>query len=162
MKRIWAPWRIDYIRNKKETGCIFCEKPKHNDKEGLILFRGDNAFTLMNLYPYTNGHIMISPYKHIDNWSGLNKKDKIDILEQIDQTVQVLTEILNPEGFNIGANIGESAGAGIKDHIHFHVVPRWNGDTNFMPVFGNTKIIIEGLIDSWEELNPVFNNKFNA
>ena len=162
MKRLWAPWRIDYIRSEKEQGCIFCDKPKMDDKSGLILFRGENSFTLMNLYPYTNGHLMVAPYRHIDSFRGLNQDERLEILEQIDQSIDALSKIMNPHGFNIGANLGESAGAGIKDHIHFHVVPRWTGDTNFMPVLGHTKVMVEGLEKSWDELKPVFDGGKNA
>jgi ATP adenylyltransferase len=162
MKRLWAPWRIEYIRSHKEKGCIFCEKPKRNHKEELILFSGKTTFTLMNLYPYTNGHLMVAPYQHTDSFSALNQEEKLEILDQIDHAVDILTHAMNPEGFNIGANIGESAGAGIKDHIHFHIVPRWTGDTNFMPVLGHTKIMVEGLNDTWEQLNPLFNETLYA
>ena len=156
MKKLWAPWRIDYIRSKKDEGCIFCDKPEMEDRSGLILFRGKNSFTLMNLYPYTNGHLMVAPFRHIDSFGGINQAERLEILEQIDLSIDALSNVLNPDGFNIGANLGESAGAGIKDHIHFHVVPRWKGDTNFMSVLGNTKVMVEGLEDSWEELKPLF------
>lgn len=162
MKRIWAPWRIEYIRKKDEKGCIFCDKPKMNDRNELILSRGESVFTLMNLYPYTNGHLLVSPFRHIDSFRQLEQAEKLEILEQIDKSVDVLTKIMNPDGFNIGANIGSSAGAGIEDHIHFHVVPRWNGDTNFMPVLGHTKVMVEGLEESWSKMKPYFDRKNSA
>ena len=162
MKRIWAPWRIEYIRKKDEKGCIFCDKPKMNDRNELILSRGESVFTLMNLYPYTNGHLMVSPFRHIDSFHNLEQSEKMEILEQIDQSVDVLTKVMNPDGFNVGANIGSSAGAGIEDHIHFHIVPRWNGDTNFMPVLGHTKVMVEGLEESWSEMKPYFDGIKNA
>ncbi|MDP6685078.1 MAG: HIT domain-containing protein [Candidatus Marinimicrobia bacterium] len=162
MKRLWAPWRIEYIRSKKDEGCIFCDKPKMEDKNGLILFRGKTAFTLMNLYPYTNGHLMVAPLRHIDSFGELNKDERLEVLEQIDQSINAISKVMNPDGYNVGANLGESAGAGIKDHIHFHVVPRWKGDTNFMPVLGGTKVQVEGLENSWEKLNPIFNGRINA
>tara|TARA_B100000029_G_C17086078_1_gene782371 strand:- start:110 stop:598 length:489 start_codon:yes stop_codon:yes gene_type:complete len=162
MKRIWAPWRIEYIRKKDEKGCIFCDKPKMNDRNELILLRGESVFTLMNLYPYTNGHLLVSPFRHIDSFRQLEQAEKYEILEQIDKSVDVLTEVMNPDGFNVGTNIGSSAGAGIEDHIHFHVVPRWNGDTNFMPVLGHTKVMVEGLEESWSEMKPYFERKNSA
>tara|TARA_Y100000590_G_C15623188_1_gene978380 strand:- start:164 stop:652 length:489 start_codon:yes stop_codon:yes gene_type:complete len=162
MKRIWAPWRIEYIRKKDEKGCIFCDKPKMNDRNELILSRGESVFTLMNLYPYTNGHLLVSPFRHIDSFRQLEQAEKLEILEQIDKSVDVLTKIMNPDGFNVGANIGSSAGAGIEDHIHFHVVPRWNGDTNFMPVLVHTKVMVEGLEESWSKMKPYFDRKNSA
>ena len=162
MKNLWAPWRIEYVRNKKEKGCIFCKKPKLEDREGLILFRGKTSIILMNLYPYNNGHLLISPLRHIDTFTDMVQSEKIEILDLIDHSMNSLSRIMKPEGFNIGANIGESAGAGVKDHIHFHVVPRWGGDTNFMPVLGETKVQVEGLEDSWEELYPIFKERINA
>ena len=156
MKKLWAPWRIEYIRSEKDYGCIFCDKPKMDYKEGLILVKGKTIFTLMNLYPYTNGHLMVAPYRHIDSFHELDNSEKIELLEHIDKSVMVLKEVMNPDGFNIGANLGEAAGAGIKDHIHFHVVPRWAGDTNFMPVLGHTKVQVQGLRDCYDSLKPHF------
>ena len=157
MDKLWAPWRIDYIRSEKEEGCIFCDKPASgDDRTMLILYRGEYSFVLMNLYPYTNGHLMVAPYRHIDSFHELDNSEKIELLEHIDKSVMVLKEVMNPDGFNIGANIGEAAGAGIKDHIHFHVVPRWSGDTNFMPVLGHTKVQVQGLQDCYDSLKPHF------
>ena len=156
MKKLWAPWRIEYIRSKKDVGCIFCDKPKMEDRNGLILFRGENSFSLMNLYPYTNGHLMVAPFRHIDSFRGLGQVERLEILEQIDRCIDALSNVLNPDGFNIGANLGESAGAGIKDHIHFNVVPRWTGDTNFMPVLGHTKVEVQGLQECYDLLRPHF------
>jgi ATP adenylyltransferase len=126
------------------------------DRNGLILFRGENSFSLMNLYPYTNGHLMVAPFRHIDSFRGLDQVERLEILEQIDRCIDALSNVLNPDGFNIGVNLGESAGAGIKDHIHFHVVPRWTGDTNFMPVLGHTKVEVQGLQECYDLLRPHF------
>ena len=126
------------------------------DRNELILFRGENSFSLMNLYPYTNGHLMVAPFRHIDSFRGLDQVERLEILEQIDRCIDALSNVLNPDGFNIGANLGESAGAGIKDHIHFHVVPRWTGDTNFMPVLGHTKVEVQGLQECYDLLMPHF------
>ena len=126
------------------------------DRNELILFRGKNSFSLMNLYPYTNGHLMVAPFRHIDSFRGLDQVERLEILEQIDRCIDALSNALNPDGFNIGVNLGESAGAGIKDHIHFHVVPRWTGDTNFMPVLGHTKVEVQGLQECYDLLMPHF------
>ena len=126
------------------------------DRNELILFRGENSFSLMNLYPYTNGHLMVAPFRHIDSFRGLDQVERLEILEQIDRCIDALSNVLNPDGFNIGVNLGESAGAGIKDHIHFHVVPRWTGDTNFMPVLGHTKVEVQGLQECYDLLRPHF------
>ena len=156
MRKLWAPWRIEYVRSEKDDGCIFCDKPKMDHREGLILAKGKAICTLMNLYPYTNGHLMVAPYRHIDSFHELDNSEKIELLEYIDKSVRVLEKVMNPDGFNIGANIGEAAGSGIKDHIHFHVVPRWSGDTNFMPVLGHTKVQVQGLQDCYDSLKPHF------
>lgn len=163
LKKIWAPWRIDYIENpKKEDGCFFCKYPKENDdKKRLILYRGKNAFVIMNYYPYTNGHLMISPYKHVSELSDLDNDTKIEIMNLIQKCTNVLKKAMKAEGFNIGINIGPVAGAGVKDHLHVHIVPRWTGDTNFMPIFGNIKIISEGLQQTWEKLRKEFYRKDN-
>ena len=137
MDRLWAPWRIDYIKSEKEKGCIFCDKPAEGDDHSmLILYRGENSFVIMNLYPYNNGHLMIAPYQHTDSTHELNSGSRSEIMELADQIMTIQKNIMNADGFNYGANIGYSGGAGIADHIHFHIVPRWTGDTNFMPVLG--------------------------
>lgn len=158
MNKLWAPWRIDYIRNPKEEGCVFCNKFKsEDDRKNLVLYRGKGSFTLMNLYPYSNGHLLISPYKHISNMNELSNQENGEIMWMAKQCMNILRLTMNAEGFNFGANIGKAGGAGIEEHIHYHIVPRWKGDTNFMPVVGNTKVMVEGLIESWEGLIPHFN-----
>jgi len=130
MDKLWAPWRIDYIRSEKEEGCIFCDKPANgDDRTMLILYRGEYSFVLMNLYPYNNGHLMIAPYQHTGNTQELSYSSRSEIMELADQTMTIQKNVMNAEGFNYGANIGYSGGAGIADHIHFHIVPRWAGDT---------------------------------
>ena len=130
MDRLWAPWRIDYIKSEKEKGCIFCDKPAEGDDHSmLILYRGENSFVIMNLYPYNNGHLMIAPYQHTDSTHELNSSSRSEIMELADQIMTIQKNIMNADGFNYGANIGYSGGAGIADHIHFHIVPRWTGDT---------------------------------
>lgn len=157
MKRIWSPWRMQYILDEKPEGCIFCTKPNESrDAENLILFRGEHCYVMMNRYPYTNGHLMVIPYEHADLPGKLSVPAQIELMSQISMCVEVLQECMNPDGFNIGMNLGTSAGAGIKDHLHAHVVPRWMGDTNFMPVLDDTRIIVEALEESYARLKPLF------
>ena len=151
MNKLWAPWRIDYIRAPKEKGCIFCNKSHdEDDRESLILYRGNESFVLMNLYPYSNGHLMISPYQHTSDTNDISSQGNEEIMWLANQSMNILTHAMNAEGFNFGANLGKAGGAGIEEHIHYHIVPRWSGDTNFMPVVGNTKVLVEGLRESWD------------
>lgn len=153
MKLLWAPWRIEYIRSPKHNGCIFCDFPKENkDEERLILYKGKNAFIIMNNYPYNPGHVMIAPYRHIGKWEDLTDEELLEIMKLSQLIIKALKKAMNPDGFNIGVNLGRVAGAGIDDHVHLHVVPRWNGDTNFMPVLTSTKVIPESLEEAYKEL----------
>ena len=157
MDRLWAPWRIDYIKSEKEKGCIFCDKPAEGDDHSmLILYRGENSFVIMNLYPYNNGHLMIAPYQHTDSTHELNSSSRSEIMELADQIMTIQKNIMNADGFNYGANIGYSGGAGFADQIHFHIVHRWTGDTNFMPVLGHTKVQMQGLQETYNDLRPHF------
>ena len=157
MKKLWAPWRIEYIRSPKEDGCIFCDKPAgDNEREDLILYHGEKVFILMNLYPYNNAHLMIAPYIHVDNTEELDADTYKEIMVLADQSMAILKETIDAQGFNFGANIGAAAGAGIEEHIHFHIVPRWAGDTNFMPVLGHTKVEVQGLQECYNLLRPHF------
>ena len=159
MNKLWAPWRIDYIRTPKEKGCIFCNKSHdEDDRESLILYRGNESFVLMNLYPYSNGHLMISPYQHTSDTNDISSQGNEEIMWLANQSMNILTHAMNAEGFNFGANLGKAGGAGIEEHIHYHIVPRWSGDTNFMPVVGNTKVLVEGLRESWDNLKPHFDS----
>jgi len=158
MDKLWAPWRIDYIRTPKEDGCIFCTKSESgDDRENLVLFRGKNSFILMNLYPYSNGHLMIAPYQHTSKTLDLSRETNLEIIHMVNQSMEILKIAMKAEGFNFGANLGKIAGAGIEEHLHYHVVPRWTGDTNFMPILGHTKVIVEGLQETWDILEPNFN-----
>ena len=153
---LWAPWRMEYIRGEKEPGCIFCHKPaQKNDRENLILHRGESVFIIMNKYPYNNGHIMVVPYRHESEVDQLTKNEYSEMMLLVQRTIRALKKLMNPQGFNIGMNVGAAAGAGIDDHLHFHIVPRWNADTNFMPVIGHTKVISEVLDDTWEQLQKI-------
>jgi len=159
MDRLWAPWRMEYILSSQEDeeGCIFCEKPKETtDKENLIIYRGDLSFVIMNKYPYNNGHVMVVPYVHEANYLNLSDDTLMDMQHLMRFSIEALNETMHPHGLNIGLNLGRSAGAGIDEHLHYHLVPRWNGDTNFMPVITGTKVVSESLDDSWEKLHTSF------
>ncbi len=158
MEKLWSPWRSQYIDSfldkEKKTQCILCELSKQDpvDAGNLLLDKGELTFTILNLYPYNNGHIMIIPFEHKKDFGKLSKAENAEVMEKLNLAVKVLTEAIGPEGFNIGVNLGKCAGAGIDDHIHFHVVPRWNGDTNFMPVLGDVKVISQDLLQTKQKL----------
>ena len=157
MEQIWAPWRIEYIRREKPEGCILCEKPKQSsDAMNYILYRGDKNFVIMNAYPYNPGHLMIAPYRHIANLEELTDEELHEHFAIVRQSVNVLKQAFNPGGFNIGINMGKVAGAGIDEHVHTHVVPRWQGDTNFMPVLSGVRVIPEALAETYEKLKDKF------
>jgi ATP adenylyltransferase len=148
---------MEYILSSKEPGCIFCDKPQQsNDRENLIAHRGEHCFVIMNKYPYNNGHLMIVPYRHEAQVENLTAKENGEMMALLQAAVRALKQIMSPHGFNIGMNAGKTAGAGIDAHLHFHLVPRWEGDTNFMPITGNTKVVSEGLWETWEKLRAVF------
>ncbi len=165
LKHLWAPWRLQYIQNanaEKEKGCIFCSIPKEspeNDQKNLLLFRGKKAFVMLNKFPYNNGHLLIIPYRHLADFELLDGDEKLEMMDLIGKSIYALKKAFHPQGFNIGMNVGRVAGAGIDDHIHFHVVPRWNGDTNFMPVVGQTKVISSSLEDTLMDLRKYFVDK---
>ncbi len=156
MDKLWAPWRMEYIMSEKPDECIFCAKPRENkDRKNFILYRGKLCFVIMNYYPYNNGHLMVVPYRHTSELTALDEEERAEMFDVVVRAVSVLKAI-NPHGMNIGMNLGRTAGAGIDDHLHFHVVPRWDGDTNFMPVTGHTKVISQGLNETWDVLKPIF------
>ncbi|MBU2506007.1 MAG: HIT domain-containing protein [Bacteroidetes bacterium] len=152
MEKLWSPWRSQYIESfKNKTGeekCIFCEALKNNmeDDSSLVVKKSKNCFVVLNLYPYNNGHLMIVPNRHISSLNEITDEENVEIMKLIKESSNALTNLMKPHGFNIGANIGKAAGAGIDTHIHFHVLPRWNGDTNFMPALGEVKIISQDLL----------------
>jgi len=153
MKHIWAPWRIEYIKAEKPAGCILCDKPKEKkDKENYVLYRGKKNFVMLNSYPYNPGHLLIAPYRHVGNLEELTETERNEHYELVSRSIAVLKKVMKPAGFNIGANLGKVAGAGIEDHFHSHVVPRWQGDNNFMPVLGEVKVIPQALADTYEAL----------
>ncbi|MBE9502569.1 MAG: HIT domain-containing protein [Proteobacteria bacterium] len=157
-ERLWSPWRMEYILDDKKPGeCIFCTKPEDDrDRENLILYRGEKAFIMMNRYPYNNGHLLISPYNHVSDVDSLSDEEMLDISQATKRSVKILKEVMHPEGFNLGINMGKAAGAGIESHIHTHIVPRWNGDTNFMPVIADVRVMPELLDETYMKLYPLF------
>ena len=158
MKVVWAPWRMEYVGSDQEReGCIFC--PGHDraqDEKKLILYRGEWSIVLMNRFPYSNGHLLVAPLRHISSFDALSQDEKLDLLSMIERSLSALKEVMDPAGFNIGMNLGKVAGAGVEDHMHFHVVPRWSGDTNYMTVLGEVRIIPEHIRATYEKLLPFF------
>ena len=157
MERIWAPWRIQYIQIEKPEGCILCEKPEQNkDALNYILYRGDKNFIILNSYPYNPGHLMVAPYRHVTSLEELTEEERHEHFEIVTRSIRVLRQVFNPGGFNIGINVGKAAGAGIEDHVHTHIVPRWQGDTNFMPVMADIRVVPEALDETYKKLEGKF------
>jgi len=157
MEQIWAPWRIKYIQMEKPEGCILCEKPSQdNDALNYILYRGEKNFVIMNSYPYNPGHLMVVPYRHVASLDELTSEEHHEHFEIVSRSIKVLRQVFNPSGFNIGINMGKIAGAGIDDHFHTHIVPRWQGDTNFMPIISNVRVVPEALAETYEKLEGKF------
>ena len=156
-KHLWAPWKMEYIKNKDASQKIFSSKPNETeDKENLILYRGQSCYIIMNYYPYNNGHLMIVPYEESDSVENLADETLTEIMQITKKTMKILRENLQCHGFNFGANIGKGSGASIEGHLHFHIVPRWTSDTSFMPVVGSTKVVAQGLYDTYDQLKPFF------
>ena len=157
MDRLWAPWRKLYVSQKKKSrrSCIFCvgTKKKTSDKKRYVLKRSAYSFSILNLYPYNNAHVMVAPYRHVKSLELLNDKEILDMMNLVNYTTKKIKKIFKPTGYNIGMNIGKVAGAGFPSHVHVHIVPRWQGDTNFMPVISKTKVIPYSLKEMWKLLN---------
>ncbi len=157
MKHIWAPWRMEYIGLKKTEGCILCEAPgRSNDAENHILFRGEKNYIMMNSYPYNPGHLLVVPYRHIASLEEMSDEERHEHIDIVSRSVAVLQRVFSPGGFNLGTNIGKIAGAGIEDHVHTHIVPRWQGDTNFMPVIGDIRVVPQALAETYRRLKGEF------
>ncbi|HEV8635292.1 MAG TPA: HIT domain-containing protein [Chloroflexota bacterium] len=165
MDRLWTPWRRAFVESAggrngaAEPGCFLCALPADDparDREHLVLYRGERAYVLLNRYPYNCGHAMVAPYEHTGNFAGLDSATANALTALTQRAVAVLQRAYRPEGFNVGMNLGTPAGAGLPDHLHVHVVPRWTGDTNFMPVVGNTKVLPETLEQTYDRLVPLF------
>ena len=160
MDNLWAPWRIEYILGKREPYCIFC--PEGNglsDAERLILHRGRLAMVMMNKYPYNNGHLLIAPWRHVPSIEQLHPDEQLEIMGLLQKSLAVLRRVMKPDGFNIGLNQGTVAGAGIEEHLHFHIVPRWHGDTNFITVFADIRSIPEHIDQTYANLLAHFHDK---
>ncbi len=157
MDTLWAPWRMAYIEKTRPSNCLFCETPNAgHDERDLLVYRGKSVFILMNLYPYNPGHLMIAPYRHLDELEKLSSDEQLELVQEAGRSTRLLRETMNPDGFNLGVNLGKAAGAGIEDHLHLHVVPRWNGDTNFMSIVAGTKVISEHLSATYQKLASLF------
>jgi ATP adenylyltransferase len=158
MQRLWAPWRMEYITEEPRPGCLFCRVIEHPDDKdaALVVWRPEGALVLLNKYPYNPGHAMVAPVAHLPGLEDLDDNQTTHLMHALKRTITVLKAELKPEGFNIGANAGRVAGAGMPDHAHLHVVPRWNGDTNFMPVLGDVKVVNEHLLQTAAKLSEAF------
>lgn len=153
MEFVWAPWRIEYILGEKDKDCIFCAKPRQNrDRENLILFRGQYNLVMLNKYPYNPGHLMVAPYRHLSGLHPLRTEEMLEHFQLVSRCVDLLRAEMNPDGMNVGINLGKPAGAGIEEHIHTHIVPRWNGDTNFMTVLSDVRVVPEALLATYDKL----------
>jgi ATP adenylyltransferase len=153
MQNLWAPWRSQFVLSKKEHGCIFCQRLKQKkDKTNLILHRSRKCFIIMNRFPYNSGHLMVAPIRHIGEMEKLDDDEMLELMHLVQLCIKLLKKELKPQGFNLGVNLGKIAGAGIADHLHIHIVPRWEGDTNFMPILGKTKVVSIGLEEMYERL----------
>jgi ATP adenylyltransferase len=159
MRNLYAPWRMEYITGPAQPGCLFCrvqEAPAGDDRKNLVVHRTDDAAVLLNKFPYNSGHVMVAPRAHVASLTDLDDDQTLGVMRLVRRSLAVLESVLTPEGFNVGVNLGRVAGAGIPDHVHVHVVPRWNGDTNFMPVLGEVKVIGEHLDRTWEKVTEGF------
>jgi ATP adenylyltransferase len=152
-KPLWAPWRLEYIAQAdEEGGCVFCEAAAGEDEETLVVHRGGRAFVLLNKFPYSSGHLMVAPYRHVGEFGDLTDEEALEVHRLTEQGLAALAETYRPQGYNLGWNLGRIAGAGVADHVHLHVVPRWAGDTNFMPVLADVKVLPEHLSETRRRL----------
>jgi ATP adenylyltransferase len=163
MKRLFSPWRSAYIQTfkseKKSRRCLFCRIAREkNDAKNLVLWRGKTCYVVMNLFPYNSGHLLIVPYKHTPDFNALSAEENAEAIKATARCMNALKKLSKPHGFNFGANLGRVAGAGIEQHVHFHLVPRWNGDTNFLPVLSDTKLVSEDLKETWRGLRKILNS----
>ena len=157
--RLWTPWRMAYIKgDERHASCIFCDFPSQetgNDEANLIVARGDHSFVILNKFPYNTGHVMVAPYRHTPEWETLSPEELAEIGSWSQRIIEALKVTMGPQGYNVGVNQGIPAGAGIADHVHLHVVPRWGGDTNFMTTVGDTKVLPEALETTYHRLKPL-------
>jgi len=159
MERLWAPWRMEFILNEKPEGCIFClgdRLDQASERERLVLLRDRHTFVMMNRYPYSNGHLLVSPNRHIADLGELAEDEMLELLKNVSLSCRVISRAMSSQGFNVGINLGKAAGAGVDDHLHVHVVPRWVGDANFMTVLADVRVMPENLAATYDKLYPVF------
>jgi ATP adenylyltransferase len=158
MDVLWAPWRMEYILSDQKGGdCIFCTgEDRSGDEERMILHVGERTMVMMNRYPYNNGHLLVAPVRHVPGMDHLSQEEMLDLILMVRSSMGILTKLMNPSGFNVGLNIGPAAGAGVADHMHFHIVPRWDGDTNFMAAVGEVKVIPEHIRETYRKLLLLF------
>jgi ATP adenylyltransferase len=154
MQTMWAPWRIEYILGEKEPGCVFCKALAEG--AGLTLYKGPETMVVMNKFPYINGHLLVAPVRHVSSLCELDRVEMGTLLHTVEQSIGVLKTAMRPEGFNVGLNLGKVAGAGIEEHLHFHIVPRWSGDTNALAVFGDVRVIPQHIQETHALLKPHF------
>lgn len=158
MKQLWAPWRMVYIdQPTNDDGCIFCaERIQTEPREALVLTQTKHSLVMLNKYPYNNGHLLLAPKRHESKLDNLPHEEHLDLQDALCRSLAILRAVLKPGGINVGMNLGKCAGAGVEDHLHWHLVPRWEGDTNFMPVIGETRVMPQHLLDSYDRLKPHF------
>jgi ATP adenylyltransferase len=156
-RALWAPWRLEYIKGADEqTGCVFCLAPRGEDEEMLVVHRGLHAYVILNRFPYSSGHLLVAPYRHVGDFAQLADEEALEIHRLAAQGLAALAEMFGPQGYNLGWNLGRVAGAGVVDHVHLHAVPRWAGDTNFMPVLADVKVLPEHLLETRRKLSSVW------
>ncbi len=156
MERIFAPWRIRYVLATKPKDCVFCSAARGDEREMLVVYKAERSFVIMNRHPYNPGHVMVCPKRHVPSTEDLSDEELLEIMRLLNLSMKAIRLSMNPDGFNLGVNLGRVAGAGIADHLHFHVVPRWSGDTSFMPVLADVQIIPEALEESYEKIRRAF------
>jgi ATP adenylyltransferase len=157
MKNLWAPWRMDYVLSKKGTDCVFCPgDDRGSDKDRNILYVGSMSLVIMNKFPYNNGHLLVAPIRHVSDLGGLSNEENLDLILMVRSSIEIIKKTMKPEGFNVGLNLGKVAGAGVEAHLHYHIVPRWIGDTNFMAVTEEVRVIPEHLKNTYDKLRPHF------
>ncbi len=156
MKTMWAPWRMEYILDDKPDGCVFCDALEPT--ADLTLFQGHDTMVMMNKFPYINGHLLVAPIRHISALDQLSRYETGEFLATVEKSISILKQVMNPDGFNVGLNLGKVAGAGVEEHLHFHIVPRWFGDTNALTVFADVRVIPEHIKSTYQNLKPQFEN----
>jgi ATP adenylyltransferase len=159
MRNLYAPWRMEYVGGPQRADCLFCgawQAPPADDRRNLVVHRAEDAMVLMNRFPYNNGHLMVAPRAHVGSLTDLDDDQTLALMRLVRRSLRVLQGLMSPEGYNVGVNLGRVAGAGIPDHVHVHLVPRWGGDTNFMPVLAEVKVVNEHLDRTWEKLTAAF------